>query len=626
MAGRQVAGGWSLTTLLRQDDRGQLWSALGPDGRPAQARLAPGAAAVPELARSVRRQRAVLLALRSRHLLPTLDLLVDGDDLIMISGAPDAPTLREVLDQEGDAPLADALRLSADVAWGLSAAHGAGHVHGALRAEDVLLAEHGQVAGVGWWPLARAVLPAMPAGLAPEVAAGGAPSRAGDLWAVGTLLARLVDGRPVPAPVAHEVAVLRSADPTARPGSSRGAAARLAALTTSLRTSGRPTSPVAAPAPAPTTRPEPDPPATPALGSLRALLEADRSDDELGATGADETRLPRLDLSALRRGRAVEEAAAESAAEAATGPDRAAEGEPTEEAGAVRPVPLEPVAEGPSTGRHRTLVAVVVLALLVAAVVGVVLATRGSSSAGRGPALRAAAPTERSVSPHPTGPSSPATPAGGSDAASALSTSRPLVPASPPVVAPQPSVADAAVAARLRAVLLPLSAVRAASPVGVTPVSVAVPDATDYDAVLRGLDLWCNDYTPVGISALGHQVEAFQVGGELVYHDVTVLPNGAPAAIVAGVRTSLGRCTTLSGPTAPLTATLARDASVGDLSAASTALRYQRTDAAEPPVHAVFLAGADVLEVVMVQGASDSAARTMARRLARAADAQISTG
>ena len=89
--------------------------------------------------------------------------------------------------------LEDATRLVEIVAVGLAEAHASGLVHGSLTAGDVLLAEDGPVLR-GFGPVAALRRPTRAHDLAPEVAAGGAPSAQSDAYALATLAFRSMTG------------------------------------------------------------------------------------------------------------------------------------------------------------------------------------------------------------------------------------------------------------------------------------------------------------------------------------------------------------------------------------------------------------------------------------------------
>jgi hypothetical protein len=112
-------------------------------------------------------------------------------------------TLEERLEREGRLSATETVAIGLDLCRALAAIHGAGLVHGDLKASNVLrerggrivIADFGSASAHG--PGERESLvprTGTPAALAPEVLAGAAPSAASDIYAVGTLLFRLLTG------------------------------------------------------------------------------------------------------------------------------------------------------------------------------------------------------------------------------------------------------------------------------------------------------------------------------------------------------------------------------------------------------------------------------------------------
>ncbi|HEY4020237.1 MAG TPA: serine/threonine-protein kinase [Pseudonocardiaceae bacterium] len=129
---------------------------------------------------------------------------VDGSPWLVMEFVP-APSLATVLVQRGKLPAAEVLRLGAQIASALAAAHASGIVHRDVKPGNVLLAEDG-TAKITDFGISRAndeaVLTATglvcgtPAYLAPEVAKGEQPNPASDVFALAATLYTAVEGQP----------------------------------------------------------------------------------------------------------------------------------------------------------------------------------------------------------------------------------------------------------------------------------------------------------------------------------------------------------------------------------------------------------------------------------------------
>lgn len=111
-------------------------------------------------------------------------------------------SLEQRLERDGRLAPSETAAIGLDLCRALAAVHGAGLVHGDLKAANVLRERGGRIVLADFGsasPAARAgepvrLLTGTPAVLAPEVLAGAAPSAASDLYALGALLFRLLGG------------------------------------------------------------------------------------------------------------------------------------------------------------------------------------------------------------------------------------------------------------------------------------------------------------------------------------------------------------------------------------------------------------------------------------------------
>ncbi|MFI7468949.1 protein kinase [Nonomuraea sp. NPDC049646] len=163
-------------------------------------------------------ERNVLRTLRHPHIVTMRDFVIEGERLALVMDLVEGGDLRGLLQQHGTLPPAMAAELMAQVAEALAAAHATGVVHRDVKPGNVLIdGPSGQVRLTDFG-VARIVLgPGLtqttsiigtPTYLSPEVADGGAPTPAVDVYAAGLILYELLAGRP-PFVGEHPMALLR---------------------------------------------------------------------------------------------------------------------------------------------------------------------------------------------------------------------------------------------------------------------------------------------------------------------------------------------------------------------------------------------------------------------------------
>jgi serine/threonine-protein kinase len=242
----------------RELGRGRLFvSYLARDlihGRPITIRLVPPPAAhTLDRERFLRNLRAAAQVEHSR-VLPLLDSgevdLGDGGPALYytfpwVSGE----SLRERLSREGQLPIAESLRIAADIAAALAAVHARGLVHGDVRPENILLSGGDSAAVLAG--LGAGELTADARYRSPEQSAGGEPDARSDVHALGVVLYEMLAGEPpgdpkVPLragrrPVAEDVELIVAQAIAADPADRFQGAAQLAeALSASAVEAGRP--------------------------------------------------------------------------------------------------------------------------------------------------------------------------------------------------------------------------------------------------------------------------------------------------------------------------------------------------------------------------------------------------
>ncbi|MEV3985939.1 protein kinase [Nonomuraea sp. NPDC049758] len=163
-------------------------------------------------------ERNVLRTLRHPHIVTMRDFVIEGERLALVMDLVEGGDLRGLLQQHGTLPPAMAAELMAQVAEALAAAHAKGVVHRDVKPGNVLIdGPTGQVRLTDFG-VARIVLgPGLtqttsiigtPTYLSPEVADGGVPTPAVDVYAAGLILYELLAGRP-PFVGEHPMALLR---------------------------------------------------------------------------------------------------------------------------------------------------------------------------------------------------------------------------------------------------------------------------------------------------------------------------------------------------------------------------------------------------------------------------------
>jgi len=281
LSGRTVAGRYQVLGLLGQGGIGRVYVAaqLGLDRRVALKVIRPERRADAVTAARFAREARAAGRITSPHVVTLFDFGSDGGEHYIAMEMLEGVSLLERLDR-GQVPLLEALRIAADVAKGLRAAHEAGVLHRDLKPANVFLCEDGTVKvldfGIAkllddedeWEPLTgvNRVL-GTPVYMSPEAATRKPLGPTTDLYALGLLLFEMIVGeppfktgdpletlraqvtRPAPrlrqaapwAPVPAEldllVAALLEKDPAERPRDAGAVAGRLEAIATELRRS-----------------------------------------------------------------------------------------------------------------------------------------------------------------------------------------------------------------------------------------------------------------------------------------------------------------------------------------------------------------------------------------------------
>jgi chaperonin cofactor prefoldin len=147
------------------------------------------------------REARAAASLNHPNIVNVFDAVNDGDTHAIVMELVEGPTLADVIEQEGQLSLADAVQTSIGIADALQAAHDRGLVHHDVKPRNVLFDTDGALK-VTDFGIARAAssdittIQGSPPYLAPEQARGGQSDRRSDVYALGCVLFEMLAGRP----------------------------------------------------------------------------------------------------------------------------------------------------------------------------------------------------------------------------------------------------------------------------------------------------------------------------------------------------------------------------------------------------------------------------------------------
>jgi len=138
------------------------------------------------------------------NLVTVFDFGLDGNIAYLVMEYIEGQDLKSYIRQNAPLPVSEAVRLMKQICSGAGYAHRAGLVHCDLKPQNILLTKDGR-AKIADFGIARTladinpdehteIIWGSPQYLAPEVAAGGAPSAASDVYSLGIMLFEMVTG------------------------------------------------------------------------------------------------------------------------------------------------------------------------------------------------------------------------------------------------------------------------------------------------------------------------------------------------------------------------------------------------------------------------------------------------
>ncbi|GAB3656599.1 hypothetical protein GCM10027596_11010 [Nocardioides korecus] len=182
---------------------------------------------VTDAARAFREARSSA-GLNHRNVVTVFDVIEQDDHIWLVMEHVPGRSLSQIIREDGALDPRVVARIGAQVADGLAAAHAAGTSHRDVKPGNVLVRDDG-VAKISDFGIARThgdpaltqsgFLTGTPTYFSPELARGGEPGLADDVWALGATLYAAVEGQPLveqhpnPITVLHDIASGRRRPP-----------------------------------------------------------------------------------------------------------------------------------------------------------------------------------------------------------------------------------------------------------------------------------------------------------------------------------------------------------------------------------------------------------------------------
>ncbi|NUS50789.1 MAG: serine/threonine protein kinase, partial [Nocardioidaceae bacterium] len=218
-ADQLIGGRYRVLAPIGQGGMGTVWlcrdETLHREVAVKQVGLLPGES-VTDSARAFREARSSA-ALSHRNVVTVFDVVEEEGRIWLVMEHVPGRSLADMVTEDGPLPPTTVANVGAQLADGLAAAHDAGTVHRDVKPGNVLVRDDG-TAKISDFGIARSVgdpaltqtgfVTGTPNYLSPELARGGDPGPAADVWALGATLYFAVEGRPAYEPRSNPVAVL----------------------------------------------------------------------------------------------------------------------------------------------------------------------------------------------------------------------------------------------------------------------------------------------------------------------------------------------------------------------------------------------------------------------------------
>jgi serine/threonine protein kinase len=204
---KQIAGRYDVVREVGRGGMGSVWlctdQVLGREVALKQLGGFPGESS-PHIARALREARSSA-ALSHPNVVSIFDAVEEGDHIWLVMEYLPSRTLSQIIKEDGPLTPERAARIGAQIADGLAAAHARSTVHRDVKPGNILVTDddHAKISDFG---IARTLgedqltqtgmVAGTPLYFSPELARGAQPSPAADVWALGASLYAAVEGEP----------------------------------------------------------------------------------------------------------------------------------------------------------------------------------------------------------------------------------------------------------------------------------------------------------------------------------------------------------------------------------------------------------------------------------------------